>query len=267
MDAAIFRQLDVVESTLNSLIDSVASYNPSVGVATALLAADNGLHQGLKDLAVHQKHHAQILQLRKTIAEQNEEISSTLNLLADTRTDLLSTPMTLPPQDARSIPYNDLLDYARRISRFTLPSNYRPANMSIGKHEIQESEASDQPQNPAGAQQGIGLESLQQEEKQWLEPFTGTQFTPWPSEDVIKRGALGKIQGMLEKNINPEEVARDGIEESIGFEERKEEDQAQATPAAATTTAGGMKMQRREEKPKVFGGLELYNPEAPDEDG
>lgn len=265
MDTVLLRQLEGVESALNALIESVASYNPSIGAATALLAADDELHQGLKDLALHQKNHAKISRFNETIIKQNEQISSTIKVLADTRTDLLSTPTSLPPQTTRSIPYEDLLDYARRVSRFTLPPSFRPTKASLSRNDESENGAGQQHEIAAAEQQGIGLESLQQEEKQWLDPFTGTQFMPWPSEDVIRRGALGKIQGMLEKNIDPVEVVREGTEESIGFDEAKE---AESTPVAAdaSTKVDGIKAERREEKPKVFGGLELYNPEAPDED-
>ena len=48
MNIIIQAQLDRVETALNTLIESIASYNPSVPTANALLAADDDLNKGLK---------------------------------------------------------------------------------------------------------------------------------------------------------------------------------------------------------------------------
>lgn len=48
MKSIIQAQLDRVESALNTLIESIASYNPSIPAANALLAADDDLNKGLK---------------------------------------------------------------------------------------------------------------------------------------------------------------------------------------------------------------------------
>ena len=48
MNAIIQTQLDRVETALNTLIESIASYNPSIPAANALLAADDDLNNGLK---------------------------------------------------------------------------------------------------------------------------------------------------------------------------------------------------------------------------
>ena len=48
MNIIIQAQLDRVETALNALIESIASYNPSVPTANALLAADDDLNKGLK---------------------------------------------------------------------------------------------------------------------------------------------------------------------------------------------------------------------------
>ena len=48
MNAIIQNQLDRVETALNTLIESIASYNPSIPAANALLAADDDLNNGLK---------------------------------------------------------------------------------------------------------------------------------------------------------------------------------------------------------------------------
>lgn len=48
MNAIIQAQLERVESALSTLIESIASYNPSIPAANALLAADDDLNKGLK---------------------------------------------------------------------------------------------------------------------------------------------------------------------------------------------------------------------------
>ena len=47
MNAILHTQLDRVESALNTLIDSITSYNPSVPAAIDLLSADTELTKGL----------------------------------------------------------------------------------------------------------------------------------------------------------------------------------------------------------------------------
>lgn len=48
MNTIILAQLDRVETALNTLVESIASYNPSIPAANALLAADDDLNKGLK---------------------------------------------------------------------------------------------------------------------------------------------------------------------------------------------------------------------------
>lgn len=48
MNATLQSQLDRVESSLNTLIDSITTYNPSVPAAIDLLSADDELTKGLE---------------------------------------------------------------------------------------------------------------------------------------------------------------------------------------------------------------------------
>ena len=48
MDAIVYGKLDGVETALNTLIDSITSYNPSVAAATELLVADDELDSAVK---------------------------------------------------------------------------------------------------------------------------------------------------------------------------------------------------------------------------
>ena len=48
MNRIIQDQLDHVDAALNALVESIASYNPSVAAANDLMAADDELTKGVK---------------------------------------------------------------------------------------------------------------------------------------------------------------------------------------------------------------------------
>lgn len=88
---------------------------------------------------------------------------------------------------------------------------------------------------------------------------------PWVNDETIKRGALAEIQSMVERGEDPEKVGVGGSEEKgemmeIGGSE------VGVGREGDVSADGGLVMQRREEKPKVFGGLDLYDPDSPDVD-
>ncbi|KAK3044012.1 hypothetical protein LTS18_002410, partial [Coniosporium uncinatum] len=77
--------------------------------------------------AEHQINYAHILSLRQTVSALEDQLRSTLSQIASTREELLSLPTSAPTTaPARDIPFDELLSYARRIARFTLPPDYRP---------------------------------------------------------------------------------------------------------------------------------------------
>jgi len=86
------------------------------------------LSQSCTDHAIvstHQTNYSRIVSLRNTSAALDQQIKETLTLLTDTRRALLSTPATTFPEATNPVSYSELLSYARRISKFTLPSTYR----------------------------------------------------------------------------------------------------------------------------------------------
>jgi len=61
------------------------------------------------------------------VSTLEDQLKSTLSQIASTREELLSLPTSAPTTGpARDIPLDELLSYARRIARFTLPPDYRP---------------------------------------------------------------------------------------------------------------------------------------------
>ncbi|KAL8753918.1 MAG: hypothetical protein Q9184_005273 [Pyrenodesmia sp. 2 TL-2023] len=289
MNAIIQTQLDRVELALNTLVSSIESYNPSVPAAISLLAVDTELRKGVTKLAQHQAHYARILRLRSLLDAQAQQKKSTLTLLAETRNNLLSAPATIFPEKSRNVSYAELLDYARRTSRYTVPPTGRetppssdavdeanasvdivPAVNGIGDAVIEAGEANaiangGVSQGRVG--KGVGEKSLEPADVQWLNPLAHIPFSPWPTEEIIKRGALGQIHVMLEQGADPgdgeastEELRQD--ERGIGEADVQRDKSGLEVPGEdreGTFTAEGRmgEAQRRREKPKVFKGLDL----------
>lgn len=242
-------------------------------------------------MVIHQSNNARIQNLRVTLGALNQSITANLTLLADIRKDTLATPATTFPEKQRNVPYDELLEYANRISRYTVPPTFRspaPTSQAPGLTSSQHPtvstistvngvsadqrplpSATESPSNFPVQGEGIGIASLEQSEVQWLDPLTQLPFMPWPSEEVIRQGALAQVQVMLEQGLDLSSV---GDSEVNYVKEEATEDvivTGNHTKIGAGTNAyskqplaNGIPKPKEEEKPRVFGGLDLYNPEA-----
>src|SRR2546430_1405261 len=76
-------------------------------------------------VVLHQSNYARLVQLREESERLDNNIKDTIKLLADTRKSLLATPATKFPTKVRDIEYTELLSYAKRISKFTVPPTFR----------------------------------------------------------------------------------------------------------------------------------------------
>ncbi|RYC53801.1 hypothetical protein CHU98_g12409, partial [Xylaria longipes] len=113
---------DRVEKALGTLIDSIAKYNPSTNQVQELGNADAELTRGLKNLQTHQSNYQRIQDLRASTARYDAQIKDTLRLLANTRKELVNaSATTFPEGPSYEIRYDELLSYARRISKTTIP--------------------------------------------------------------------------------------------------------------------------------------------------
>ncbi|KAL1870561.1 hypothetical protein VTK73DRAFT_2536 [Phialemonium thermophilum] len=126
MDKIIDARFERVEKALTNLIDSIAKYSPSTTQANELAAADSDLGDCLAQLQIHQNNYARIQKLRKETAELDVQIKDTISLLWTTRREITATPTTSYPTGSAAgskykFTYKELLNYARRISRTTLP--------------------------------------------------------------------------------------------------------------------------------------------------
>ena len=119
---------------------------------------------------------------------------------------------------------------------------------------------------------GIGVSSLGPNEVEWLDPLNQIPFVPWPSEEVIKRGALAQIQIMSEQGIDPisvvvggdEGTSEKGSEALRSDSVKSENNNGQQDMMAVLVSRPMQTTERSVKKPRVFGGLELYNPEEED---
>ena len=196
-----------------------------------------------------------LIQLRQTAEQLDGQIKNTISKLAEARKQLLSTQWTEFPKTSRQVPMNELLAYAKRISKFSLPPNYRGPPPQEDAVQIQaESEdtsmtngglttpAIEQARDPAtpgeakkdpsASQEGRGAmwDALPENTRLWLDQMKNADFVPWPSHDLIRSGALGDIQGQIERGEDPWEKLTPDQQEAAGKlkkerEEREEEEE------------------------------------------
>ncbi|KAK4099204.1 hypothetical protein N658DRAFT_498566 [Parathielavia hyrcaniae] len=116
-------RFDRLEKAVNAMVDSVAKNTPSEKIAEELVAAQENLYDGLKLLERHQNNHARIQQLRQETALYDTQIKDIMTSLWNMRKELKAVPTTTHPTTGPKYQFTtaELLAYARRISRNTLP--------------------------------------------------------------------------------------------------------------------------------------------------
>ena len=198
----------------------------------------------------HQTNHARILALRAQSALLDTQIKDTLTLLTTTRAEVIATPGTKLPDDGSvyAVSYAELLSYARRISRTTLPGTYReadpstqiaPGNQSgnpgdgnanatieagtvVGAEIAGAANANPNPNSnttvPNGVEKPDPVPSAEHSTRlpTQFEAATNlppTVFTPWPHDTLLRRGALATIQNMLENSGGEDGESWKGLED------------------------------------------------------
>jgi hypothetical protein len=226
MDKYIDQRFERVERALASLIDSITKYTPSTTQAQDLAAADKELSAGLTELQTHQNNHLRIQELRKETADLDAQIKSTVSLLWSIRKEITVTTTTSYPLSGRryDFTYSDLLNYARRISRNTLPPpgvtngvdlSAPPPDQQPSAEQTPITGTSDGPLNGAAAPPTIYPSQAQPDPDNpnntalpphmllGLNAYEGALFFPWPGEDRIRSGALAQCQHLAEAGIDP----------------------------------------------------------------
>ncbi|KAI0537091.1 vitamin-D-receptor interacting mediator subunit 4-domain-containing protein [Xylaria digitata] len=249
------KQLDMcfdrVEKALGTLIDSIAKYNPSTNQVQELGNADAELTKGLQDLQTHQSNYQRIQTLRASTAKYDAQIKDTLRLLANTRKELVHASATAFPDGPNyEIRYDELLSYARRISKTTIPPvgavNAVSAAISESSQVKGEISAPDtaattpaggtpngttpQPQSLAAVANGdspqqTSTTNLPEPLATFLNPHSTYTFVPWPSEEQVRHGAIASLAYMAEQGIEAEGY---DPEAEKARKEREEEERKQA---------------------------------------
>ncbi|CAI6090893.1 unnamed protein product [Clonostachys chloroleuca] len=259
MDKYIDGRFERLEKALAVLVDSVNKYHPSIAHAREIELADSELSKGLEDVQTHQNNYLRIQELRKSSAALDSQIRDTLSSLASTRKDIVTThATTFPPGPSYPFSYEELLNYACRISMTTMPSASMiaaaaPAAGATSPDMTQTPLATEfqtgatpsaaptpsQPQSPAiinGAptpmqsqvqpsqQTTSTLTTLPENFTEYLNPQSGKPFYPWPQENRIRGGALASNQALSEQGIDPK--GYDPVE--VENRKQKEEEERRA---------------------------------------
>ncbi|OCK85171.1 hypothetical protein K432DRAFT_421978 [Lepidopterella palustris CBS 459.81] len=281
MDTVLQTQFQRVENALNTLIESITSYNPSPQAAVDLVAADDELSKGLGQLAAHQANYARILSLRQTAESLESQVKGSLSVLADLRRELLKTPATTFPASSRDVPFDEVLAYARHISRYTVPPTFRPPlpkeDTTPEQVETGDVKVSNGVGTPAAVPdtteetanrkaESKGMSSLTKEQRDWLEHQDRLPFVPWPAEGAIRRGGLGQIQAMIEQGKDPSTVlgpAEQEAEEKRRAEqeqrEKEEQEEREAEARSRRESIYQAGSSRQQQAPAVFSGLDMYD--------
>ncbi|PSK56742.1 Mediator of RNA polymerase II transcription subunit 4 [Elsinoe australis] len=262
-----------VEKALDTLLESITAYNPSIAAADELVAADDDVNDALEELATHHANYSRILTLRATSTALDEQIKSTISTLASTRKTLQSISLppsslttTSPPSNnpaPRPVRVDELLSYAKFISKTTVPPTRTPAAPTTTQAPTDEAssapaplpnglpqpniktepatplpDASSQPgtaplssATTPGATQSTSDPAAppqQQSEamRKVLPPEIKGEFIPWPSHEVIKNGGLGRVQGMVERGEDPGLVVLSAEEEAERAEKARLEEES-----------------------------------------
>ncbi|KAL2875752.1 hypothetical protein SGCOL_009064 [Colletotrichum sp. CLE4] len=265
MDKIIDARFERVEKALAVLIESVSKYHPHAKQALDLHEADHDLTKGLDDVQIHQNNNLRLQQLRATTSSLDTQIRETLSSLATTRKDITTTQITVHPDGPNyPVKYDELLNYARRISKTTLPpaaltngglttgggSPGPDPNASMttnpntpGANGLQSQPVSAAPTpsqsqtpGPSGAANGSPVggsqdllpgtqqttaTSLPDGLRNHLNPHFNEIFVPWPSEGMIRGGAMAMYQNLADSGTDP----RGYDPQQIAEAKRKEEEE------------------------------------------
>lgn len=218
-------------------------------------------------VATHHANYGRILSLRQTSAALDEQIKSTVRLLSETRKQLLDIPDPPSNTTASEVNVDELLWYAKFISKTTVPPTFRrPIPKDILSTQPSDSKPGDDPGTQitngmatpaAGAQdgdtnvaqqgaEGVAISKLSQETKAMIDPISQLPFVPWPSQDVISVGALAHIQGMLEEGRDPSTA--------LSKEEQDAEDQRKAEEVEQQKLEEEERLRKRRESMMAVGG-------------
>lgn len=242
-----------VEASLQRLTDSIAAYNPSVLAAEELLAADDEVNKDLEQRALarivglvatrlltslvveHQQNHLRIEELRRLTDANDRAIKKQFQGIIDLRKEMASMRTYESEEVGSDVSVHDLLSYAKFISRTTVPPTMRNGDHPLRLLKKDESQLTNG-SAPVSAVPGdtdtveeskhdrnVGVNAMNESERAWLDPLANLPFEPWPSVDIIQRGALADVQRMIDRGDDPAAVL--SPEEQVEADKRKKEEE------------------------------------------
>lgn len=255
-----------------------------------------GIHANQDPVSKHQANHARIQSLRSISSTLDDQIRSTLTLLTDTRSELLATPATVFHENTSPILYSELLSYARRISKYTIPPTFREPDVegaatdTVNISQDTEMKVDSQVEQldiktngtttpvvtngaigglnsgEGGTATPVDVENptaLPAPISDWLNPHSGgPPFVPWPTEETIRRGALASIQVLLDQGVDPATFDPEKSAE-LEAERKRLELEAEARKAEQEAERARLEEERREEmrrRQSVSAGLMTGGP-------
>ena len=194
-------------------------------------------------MQAHQNNYLRIQKLREESRLLDDQIRECLTNLASTRKDVQSIPTTTyPARPGYPFTYDELLSYARRISKTTMPqpgvmNAVPPASTGGDNTPVPNGQsAAATPSAATPVSQLPSQQTLASTNTSLPEPISfhlnaqaGSMFYPWPEEDRIRAGALSRNQILEEQGIDPKGYDPAAEEERKVQEEeekkRKEEEE------------------------------------------
>lgn len=202
-------------------------------------------------VARHQANHARIQTLRAEADALEEQLKSSVAALAGLRKELSETPATIFPKDSRPVPFDELLQYAKNISKYTVPPTFRervpdaesdakdkeaiegsnsaPATNGLNTPTtavaaIEAKDGTDAPKD--GEETDAAAPEITAEEEEWLKKLKDSGFAwfPWPDDAKIRRGNLWKIYHYRENGRNLDDFDIEAYEDE---EKKKFSDEVQ----------------------------------------
>lgn len=290
MDTVLQAQFARIDAALGTLVESISTYNPSVQAAVALVAADDDLSEGLDQLSYHQSNHSRILALRAEATALESQLKASITTLSNLRHELLETQTSTIPTDARNVPLNDLLSFARNIASHTVPPSHREPiptddpDADKTKLSIEDASTNISSSNGTGtpaipnlaidptSQPAPSTTDVQDDQPQPAPTISDEQaefirrmnepngWTPWPNTIKVHSGNLMFIQAnLLDYEKDPwtgdadpaVEAAKEAEKEQEDREQReREQEEEKRRRVAALAAQQQRELQMREEEGK-----------------
>ncbi|KAK0704269.1 vitamin-D-receptor interacting mediator subunit 4-domain-containing protein [Apiosordaria backusii] len=299
MDKKLDASFERVEKALAVLIDSMSKYTPSEKAANGVVKAQRELFLGLEELEIHQRNVARIRQLEQETEALDAQTKQTISALWEMRKELVAVaPTKFTPTKEEKYPFTtqQLLDYARRISRNTLPppgvtngvdlspaAPTTPDDQSAGGPNgsfansigggggsdpgtaastpapgVQDSFVSQAP-----SQSLTGATELPVHLKPAVNPLENAPFFTFPTIDRIRSGALAQYQDLVNRGIDPKIYDPEEEERRL----KQEEQERKEAEERARQEMEEQERRMREERERMARERELARQQQQQEGG